>query len=123
MTKPKPLDLEELNKLADEIIEMFCVVDDIPYPDGTGIWGKDTEIYSTDENGTARSKARKDVIREVRQCLKSALQGLLNDIEEQKGLIKICNVCKSNNKIENVIIIDTLKQLIRKWFPDVVKDD
>ena len=52
--------------------------------------------------------------------VKLALQGLLNEIEEQKGLIKMCDVCKSINKIENVIITDTLKSLIKKWFPDVI---
>ena len=47
-----------------------------------------------------------------------ASEGLLQEIEQQKGLIKICDVCKQPNKIDNVIIVETLKDLIKKWFPD-----
>ena len=97
--KPKPLDLKELNKIADKIIEIFCVVDDIPYPNGTGIWGKDTEIYSTDKNETARSKARKDIIREIKQRIRKACEFYLeykdnpDEFEaEQEKLIKKENI-------------------------------
>ena len=96
--KPHPLDFEEMNKLADEIMEMFCVVDDRPYPEGTGIWGMDTELFSTDENETARSKARKKIITKFKQRLKSACEFylrykdnpelLINEHPEYKNKIK-----------------------------------
>jgi len=55
--------------------------------------------------------------------VESAVKGLIEEIEEEKGLIKICDVCKHPNKIDNVIIVDTLREKIKKWFPDVVKDE
>lgn len=72
--KSEPSSLPNLNKMADEIIDLFCVVDDKPYPNGTGIWGKDTEIYSTDKNETARDKARRDVINIVAKYLNRILE-------------------------------------------------
>jgi len=72
--KPQPLDLKEMNKLADEIIEMFCIIDDRPYPESTGVWGMDTELFSADENETARDKARKEVIKKFKQRLKSTCE-------------------------------------------------
>jgi len=47
------------DKILDKIIELFCVVDDRKYPEGTGVWGMDTELFSTDSDGkTGREKAR-----------------------------------------------------------------
>ena len=86
--KPQPLDLEEMNKLADEIMEMFCVVDDRPYPEGTGIWGMDTELFSTDENETARSKARKKIITKFKQRLKLSYKFYLRYKDKPELLIK-----------------------------------
>jgi len=88
--KPQPLNLEEMNKLADEIMEMFCVVDDRPYPEGTGIWGMDTELFSTDENETARSKARKKIITKLKQRLKSACEFYLRYKDKPELLVKEC---------------------------------
>jgi hypothetical protein len=45
---------------VDKIIELFCVVDDRPYPNGS-VYGKDTELYSSSVDETAREKAREDV--------------------------------------------------------------
>lgn len=52
------------DKQLDEIINLFCVVDYRPYPEGTGIWGADTEIFSEDEDKSAIQKAR-EAIREI----------------------------------------------------------
>ena len=84
-TNPQPFDLEEMNKLADEIMEMFCVVDDRPYPEGTGIWGMDTELFSTEENETARSKARKKIITKIKQRIKSACEFYLRYVDNPNG--------------------------------------
>ena len=46
------------DKQLDEIIELFCSVTD------NDIWGKDTELYATDADGSALEKARKE-IREI----------------------------------------------------------
>ncbi len=95
-TNPQPLDLEEMNKLADEIMEMFCVVDDRPYPEGTGIWGMDTELFSTNENETARSRARKKIITKFKQRLKSACEFYLR-YKDNPELLR-----KEQNNLYNV---------------------
>jgi len=51
----------------DKILELFCVVDDTPYPQGTGVWGMDTELFSTDEKSIGRKKA-KEAIKEILKC-------------------------------------------------------
>lgn len=58
------MNMKITNEKLEEIINLFCVVDPRPYPDGTGVWGKDTEIFSTDEEQTGLSKARV-AIREI----------------------------------------------------------
>jgi hypothetical protein len=52
------------DKKIDDIINLFCIVDMRSYPDGLGIWGKDTELYSTDIKELAIVKARRK-IREI----------------------------------------------------------
>jgi len=52
------------DKQCDKIMELFCSIDDTKYPAGTGVWGADTELFSTDNESTGREKARK-AIREI----------------------------------------------------------
>lgn len=49
------------DKQIKKIIQLFCIIDERKYPYSTGIWGKDTELYNTDENKTALEKAIKDI--------------------------------------------------------------
>jgi hypothetical protein len=43
-------------KKIDEIIKLFCDIEE------NSIWGKDTELYCTDEKQSAIEKAREDVL-------------------------------------------------------------
>lgn len=113
----KKLNLRKLNKLADEIIELFCVVDDEPYPKGTGIWGKDTELFSTDEKRTAREKAREEVINIIRQHIKPVIEGLIKGFEKEAKEDESQVVLDKSYVFRSMVIPD-----IKKCFEDVLGD-
>ena len=51
------------DKTLDKIIELFCTVDDRPHPEGTGVWGMDTELFETRQG--ARDALKKILKRRV----------------------------------------------------------
>ena len=121
--KPEPLDLEEIRERWIDF--------DSSLSDTIGEFVEESGFLTLLDEDSEEFKERDKMIKEIReliddklnelfeelnQSIKSAINGLLQEIEQQKGLIKICDVCKQPNKINNVITVDTLKDLIKKWF-------
>ena len=121
--KPKPLDLEEIRERWIDF--------DSSLSDTIGEFVEESGFLTLLDEDSEEFKERDKMIKEIReliddklnelfeelnQSIKSAINGLLQEIEQQKGLIKVCDVCKQPNKINNVITVDTLKDLIKKWF-------
>ena len=121
--KPEPLDLEEIRERWIDF--------DSSLSDTIGEFVEESGFLTLLDEDSEEFKERDKMIKEIReliddklnelfeelnQSIKSAINGLLQEIEQQKGLIKVCDVCKQPNKINNVITVDTLKDLIKKWF-------
>jgi len=115
--KPKPLDLEFNEKSLRNGIK-----NDIRHTD---ILVSESELV--DYLISLIKKERK----EIKQQIKSALQGLLNDIEKLNKNSRDCKIISISYKdLENIafengyqLAMKKCIKLIKKWFPDVMRDE
>jgi len=131
--KPQPLDLRDIEKKIEELaFEVDQVIDWKVEPKGE--WDEDTiknivrrdvKIFSHVDYAV-ELRDIEELFQEIRQRIKSAVRGLLKEIEEliigwQEAMGKEeMNKAYGNGAIRSLI---DAKNLIKKWFPDVLRGD
>jgi len=131
--KPQPLDLRDIEKKIEELaFEVDQVIDWKVEPKGE--WDEDTiknivrrdvKIFSHVDYAV-ELRDIEELFQEIKQRIKSAVRGLLKEIEEliigwQEAMGKEeMNKAYGNGAIRSLI---DAKNLIKKWFPDVLRGD
>ena len=131
--KPQPLDLRDIEKKIEELaFEVDQVIDWRVEPKGE--WDEDTiknivrrdvKIFSHVDYAV-ELRDIEELFQEIKQRIKSAVRGLLKEIEEliigwQEAMGKEeMNKAYGNGAIRSLI---DAKNLIKKWFPDVLRGD
>ncbi|RLF60624.1 MAG: hypothetical protein DRN25_02245 [Thermoplasmata archaeon] len=107
MLEPQPLDLEDIEgKILSKIKREIKL-----YADGGDEW---KDIYEEVEGLNNTFRILEITVNDIKQRLKSAVEGLLADIDEL--------VDWDANYQDYVINLEDVRFLIKKWFPDVLEE-
>jgi len=121
MTKPKPLDLKEENPYPEDI---FPKITDKEWKKINELLKKELGFPLDRVAGNINRKMWNNMRDWFLERLKSAVQGLLEDINSSYGCIyhqggnDDCIICTAIGQTLNEV-----QRKIKKWFPDVVIED